>query len=912
MQGQRWLYILIGIAAALALGATAIATFYTDVLWFKEVGYISVFTKVLTARFVVAFMGGLFFFVLTFINLQAVLWGRRNLNVVGGVIMPVPLTLSRPTTGYVALASLIVGILGGLAAYTQWHVVLAHFNATPFNIQDPVFGKDVGFYIFNLPFITLIQQHLWVASFASLIVSGVAYFIFGDLWFSPRRLAIDQRARIHLSILTAILFLLKAWDHQIDIWNLMYSSGGVAFGASYTDIHAQAPAYRLLIIASILGALVSLFGLVVRNFKWVGFSVAGLLVLSVVVGYAYPAFMQQFTVSPNELAYELPFIKNSIEFTRKAFDLDHITPLAFPATENLTAQDIVNNPDTINNLRLWDYRVTQDTYSQVQEIRDYYVFNDVDVDRYVVNDSYTHVVLSARELDITHLPPDANTWINLHLKYTHGYGLAMSPSSRIGSGGMPQFYFMDIPPRTNTDLALNRPEIYFGELTNHYIIVNTNEPEFDYPSPGGETLEPTFYEGTAGVPIGSFLKRLAFTLRFRHYQILVSGALNSESRLIMRRNILDRVTTIAPFLMYDRDPYLVLADGKLYWLLDAYTISANYPYSQPDNVSRVNYIRNSVKVVIDAYNGSITFYQSDMEDPIINTYAKIFPGFLTPISEMPDSILEHIRYPQDIFEIQARMLTTYHVTDPNIYYNKEDYWEIPTEVYANVQQTVEPYYVVLTLPEETEPEYLLMTPFAPRGKPNMVAWLGVRCNPKQYGQSILFSLPKDRLIPGPMQIESLFGQDPNITEVTTLWGQSGSQVIRGNLLVIPVEQSFLYVEPLYLQAANVRIPELKRVLMYYGGKVVMGTSIDDALAQLFGTETTPSIGDEIDNLPQTMAGLLSQANALYQRAKERIRVGDWAGYGEAIEELGNIIGEMQRLSGNNSATEEVTPPVTTP
>lgn len=898
MPRQRWLWVLVGIALAIGLGATALATFYTNVLWFKEVGFLSVFTRILTAKAGIGLAGGLIFFLITFVSLEAILWRRQDLTLIGGLVMPIPITLPRRARRWILLPAAVVGVLGALAAYTQWHVVLAFFNQTPFGVADPFFGKDVSFYIFGLPFIRLIQQHLWVALLTSLLVSSLVYFVLGDIRIAPRRLVVERRARVHLSILVAVLFALKAWGYQINIWNLMYSPRGAAFGASYTDIHAQVPAFRLLMIVALVGAALSLLGLAVRSFRFIAFSVAGLVVLGMVIGYAYPTFMQQFTVSPNELAYELPFIEQNIKFTRQAFGLDEVERIEFPAVDTLTAEDLRADQGTVDNFRWWDYRVLKDTYSQVQEIRMYYSFNDVDVDRYTVNGQYKMVLLSPRELDINSLPAEANTWINLHLKYTHGYGVVMSPVSEVTAEGLPAFYFSDVPPKTSTDLKLDRPELYFGELTNQYIVVNTKEPEFDYPRSTSDDIAPTFYQGTGGVPAGSLLSRLAFMLRFRDYQILVSGAMTPEAKVVFRRNIMERVQAIAPFFMYDSDPYMAVADGKLYWIIDAYTVSANYPYSQPDAVTRLNYIRNSVKVVIDAYNGKVNFYRADEEDPVLATYAKIFPNLLTPISQMPESLKSHIRYPEDLFKIQSRVLLTYHMTNPGVFYNKEDYWEIPTEIYGNAEAGVQPYYVVMTVPGEPKPEYVLMTPFTPRGKPNMTAWLAARCDPEKYGSMLMYSFPKDKLVPGPMQVESLFSQNPQVSQNMTLWGQVGSQVIRGNLLTLPIKDSLLYIEPLYIQAEKVKIPELKRVLMYYGGKVVMGTSTEDALAQLFGTAVpvTPGTTPPTTGEPAGVADLVAKANRLWTEAQEFLRAGDWTGYGNAIAELGRVLTELQRAS----------------
>ncbi len=907
MPGRRWFWILVGIAVALGLAATGIATFYTDILWFQELEYFPVFRRVLTGKLLTGLVGGAFFFLVTYVNLRLVLGRRRQINLVGGLVMPVPVSMPDRARQWALAASAVVGVLGGIAAYTQWHVVLAYFNATPFGINDPFFGKDVGFYIFNLPFLRLIQQHLFVSFLVAGLISVIAYYAFGDLRLALRRVLVNRRTRIHLSVLASILFALKAWGYQISIWDLMYSPRGAAFGASYTDIHAQVPAYRLLIGVALAGAVVSLLGIMVQNLRWVGFAVLGLTVLSVLAGYAYPAFMQQFTVSPNELAYEIPFIEHNIAFTREAFNLDRIETTQFPATENLTMADLKQVPGTVRNFRLWDYRVLRDTYTQVQEIRMYYRFNDVDIGRYMVNGEYRQVLLSPRELDINLLPTDARTWINLHLKYTHGYGVVMSPASDVTGEGMPSFYFMDVPPKTKTDLVLTRPELYFGELTNHYIITNAKEPEFDYPRTDVQAIEPTFYKGQAGITLKSFIRRLAFTLRFRDYQIMVSGALTPESRVIMKRNILERVRSIAPFFMYDSDPYLVIAEGRMYWFLDAYTVSANYPYSQPDPETWINYIRNSVKVTVDAYDGTVTFYRVDDEDPIVNTYSNIFPTLLKDFSQMPEDLRAHIRYPEDLFSIQSRVLLTYHMTDPQMFYNKEDYWEIPREIYANLEKTVEPYYIVLHLPGESAPEYMLMTPFTPRGKPNMTAWLGVRCDPERYGEMVLFQLPKDKLVPGPMQVESMIAQNPGISEAMTLWGQVGSQVIRGNLLTIPIKGSLLYIEPLYIQAEKVKIPELKRVLMYYGGRVVMGTTVEDALSALLGTgEDVPPDFPGGTELPDISA-LVARANRLLQEANEKLRTGDWAGYGRNMEELARVLADLEKAIAAGTTPSFVVP-----
>ena len=895
MPSRRWLWISIGLALVVSLSVIKLATFYTDILWYREVGYISVFMKMLGARWVLALTGGLVFSIVALLNFRAILWRREELTIVGGVVMPVPLPPA--SRRWLYLLSVVPGFFGGLALFGQWHVVLAYFNATPFGISDPFFGQDVGFYVFRLPFIQMVQQSLWAAGLVSLVLSAVIYFVLGDLRFSGARVIASRRALIHLSVVASLLFLLKAYGYQISTWNLMYSPRGVAFGASYTDLHAQVPAYRILMGYCIAAAGVSLLSIALRNLRWTAYAAAGLVILSIAVAWAYPTFMQQFTVSPNEIAYEIPFIEKNIAYTRQAFDLNRIEEVEYPALDALSWQTLERNASTVDNLRIWDFRVLEQTYRQIQEIRLYYRFNDVDVDRYTVNGQYRQVLLSPREIDISLLPSDALTWINLHLKYTHGYGLVMSPASGVEAGGMPSFYVKDVPPKSAPDLPITRPEIYFGELTNHYVILKTKEPEFDYPRMGEEDVAATFYQGGAGIKLDSFVKRLAFSLRFTDYQIAVSGALTPDSVMLFRRNVVERLQAIAPFFMYDRDPYMVLAGGKLYWIVDAYTVSANYPYSQPDSETGVNYIRNSVKAVVNAYDGKVTFYCFDESDPIVLTYEKIFPELVKPKEDMPAELIAHVRYPQDLFEIQSRMLTTYHMTDPRVYYNKEDYWEIPQEVYGTSKktQTVEPYYVVITLPGSETGEYILMRPFTPRGKPNMTAWLCARCDAQEYGKMLLFRFPKDKLVPGPMQVESIFAQDPAISQSMTLWGQVGSQVIRGNLLAIPIDTSILYVEPLYIQAENVQIPELKRILVYHAGKVVMAESVTGAFEQLLGESKVPGVSPGSTAEPGNVSSLIERANALYRDAQEKLRQGDWAGYGSAMDELGRVLEEMRRL-----------------
>ncbi len=629
--------------------------------------------------------------------------------------------------------------------------------------------------------------------------------------------------------------------------------------------------------------------------RWRLLTVAGAAWLALAfLGGLYPAVVQRFIVAPNELAAERPFIAHAIAFTRYAFGLDNIRERDFSASGTLTPQVLEANQATIQNIRLWDWRPLLTTYSQLQEIRLYYTFNDVDVDRYLIGGQLRQVMLAARELDTDQLPEQAQTWINRHLIYTHGYGVVVSPVNEFTREGLPLLLVRDIPPKADDPaLEVTRPEIYFGEVTRDYAIVHTTEPEFDYPS--GDQNIYTRYEGPAGVPLGGFFRRLLFALRFGHSQILFSSAIQPESRILYHRQIGERVQMLAPFLWYDPDPYPVIADGRIIWLWDAYTWSNSFPYSEP--FSGVNYIRNSVKVAIDAYTGETTFYVVDPTDPIIRVYQSIFPTLFVPGEQMPRVLREHWRYPEQLFRIQAAAYAVYHMEDPQVFYNKEDLWAAPTEIGLQGEEEMAPYYVVMQVPGADEVEFLLIRPYVPNGRRNMIAWLYADSDGEDYGLMEVFKFPKQELIYGPMQIEARFDQDPYISQQLTLWNQHGSQVIRGNLMVIPVDDALIYVEPLYLQAATGRFPELKRVLVAYGDRVAMEESLKGALLQALGVAEAPppqetgpvAPGEEI---PADVAALARAAQAHYEAAQECLRRADWACYGREQEALGRILSAL--------------------
>ncbi len=876
----RWTLILFVVLAVLLIFGPSLVRFfaglYADWLWFEDLGYLSVYrTRLLTQ--VVAFLVG-------FLAVVGVLWANwlflpPRLSV-QTVLRPfrarVVRTGGHPFRWLFVAAGLLIAFVMALILSERWLDFFLFLRATPFGLTDPIFGLDVSFYIFRLPLYQLLVGWLLALVVLSLIGVLIAYGTTGVLR--------DQGPIAHLSVLGALALGLIAARYPLARLELLISSRGVVFGAGYTDVHARIPLYNILTVVVLLAAVLFLVNVFLRRWRLLLIVGAAWLLITV-VGPIYPAILQRYVVAPNELAAERPYIRHAIAFTRYAFGLENIREYEFPAEGQLTPQVLEENQSTLQNVRLWDWRPLLTTYGQLQEIRLYYTFNDVDVDRYLIGGQLRQVMLSVRELDTEQLPEQAQTWVNRHLVFTHGYGAVVSPVNEFTPEGLPVLMVRDIPPRsTDPALTVTRPEIYFGEVTNEYAIVNTTEPEFDYPS-GDENVY-TRYEGPAGVPLGGFFRRLLFAVHFNSSQILFSSAIRPDSRILFHRQIDDRVQTLAPIFWYDADPYPVIADGRIVWLYDAYTWTNRFPYSEPFN--GVNYIRNSVKVAIDAYTGETTFYVVDPTDPILRTYQAIFPDLFTPVERMPQVLRDHWRYPEQLFRIQAAAYAAYHMDDPQVFYNKEDLWAAPTEVRDQEEQEMSPYYVVMQLPTEDKVEFLLMRPYVPNGRRNMIAWLYADSDGEDYGQLGVFKFPKQELIYGPMQIEARFDQDPYISQQLTLWNQHGSQVIRGNLLVIPIDDTLLYVEPLFLQAATGRFPELKRVLVAYGNAVAMAEDFPTALAQAVGLAAPPPIVQPTapPAASDDVAALARSAQAHYLAAQECLRQGDWACYGRELEALG--------------------------
>ncbi len=898
--------LIIGIIVLFLILANASARLYTDWLWFYSLGYQQAFITIIFSDIGIRVVVGGAFFVLLLVNLlftrkpflstiqKASVFREENVITLQESPWKQFITPGLLTAGYFIL-SLIIALLFSFSVAGDWVILQKFLHPTSFGTVDPVFGRDIGFYVFQLPFYVFIYK---IASWAIFIIAfwvAVVYTLINATHGVQGGIFQSVTARYHLSFLAALFFALKAWGYQLDQYGLLFGHHGAVWGAGFTAVHANLLAYKVLTVVAVVCAIAILVNVFLRRFRLVVYSIGVLVVVSIVLGGIYPGLVQKLRVTPSEMVVEKPYLERNIQFTRRAYNLDKIEKQDFPASRVLSAGDIRANKDTIENIRLWDWEPLQQTYSQLQEMRLYYEFKDIDIDRYDVDGRYRQVMLATRELNQAKLPEQAKTWVNQRLKYTHGYGIAMSPVNEVSGEGLPAFFIKDIPPVTATNLVVKRPEIYYGEQTDQYVIVNARAQEFDYPK--GDDNAYTTYQGESGVKFENFLRRLMFAFSLGDYKLLLSSDVDNNSRVLYYRNIHQRVPKIAPFLEYDDDPYIVLSEGRLYWLWDAYTTTDRYPYSEPyDRVN--NYIRNSVKVVVDAYTGQVDFYVSDPADPLIGTFSKIFPGMFKPLEQMPSDLRRHLRYPVDLFKIQAGMYAVYHMEDPQVFYNKEDKWNLPTELYGSEERQMEPYYTIIKMAGEKKPEFVLILPFTPQNKKNMIAWMSARSDGENYGRLLSYSFPKQELVYGPMQLEARINQDTTISQQLSLWDQRGSRVIRGNLLVIPVKDALLYVEPLYLQAEQSKIPELRRVIVVHGDKVVMEPSLEKALERIFGgkvevgTPAEPEVPGQEPSASRDISALARQANQLFDEAQAKLRAGDWAGYGETLNRLKQTLAEL--------------------
>ncbi|HWP59107.1 MAG TPA: UPF0182 family protein [Candidatus Acidoferrales bacterium] len=902
-------FLLFGVFLALLFFGRVISL-YTDWLWFQEVGFTQVFVTILTFEVILGSVFGALFALIIYLNIKLASrpHGYAYSSAPSVIQLPAPDLFDPLLQRWLVPIVVVLGLLAASRAAEHWKSVLLFFYWVPFKTADPLFGRDIGFYVFRLPAIAALYHWLNIA--VSLAFLGVAftYLVRRQVVFTAQGVSLTNQARAHLLILVAAILLVKAGGYLLDGFELLYSSRGAAFGASYTDVHASLPILRFVAAVALVASGLCVMQLYRPGFRYLVIG-GGSLILAHVVGLnLYPSLLQRFRVVPNEIAAERPFIQRTIEFTRRAYGLDKVETVEFPAEERLTAADLKRNDLTIKNIRLWDHQPLLATYAQLQEIRTYYKFLDVDNDRYRIDGTYRQVMLSARELSHEHLP--SRIWINEHLTYTHGYGVVFGPVNQVTPEGLPEFFIKDIPPVSNQPIKVTRPEIYYGERANDYVFVRTKAQELDYPS--GDQNVYANYEGKGGVPVSSLWRRLLFSARYATLRIALSNDITDESRILFYRQIQERVSRITPFILFDRDPYLVIAQGgRLFWIIDGYTTSDRYPYSEP--AGRIgNYIRNSVKTVVDAYHGTVTFYRSDPDDPIISAYAKIFPGLFVPLESMPEDLRAHIRYPQDLFAIQARIYATYHMQDPQVFYNKEDLLSIPRRELATqdqepapmlgmrreqtVEREVDPYYTIMRLPGEEREEFILLLPFTPNQKDNMRAWLAARSDPPHYGKLIALDFPKAKLVYGPKQIHARINQDAFISQQLTLWSQRGSQVIRGSLLAIPIEKSLLYVQPLYLAAEKGSLPELKRVIVAFGNQIAMRETLEQALEDLFGdsaSKPTPQ-GEAVAKEPGREKTLAARALDHYLKSRELFRQENWVGYGEELKKLEEVLRQMQK------------------
>lgn len=919
----KWVVgVIVLVLLVLVLSASWLSTFYTDYLWYKEAGYTSVFWKRIVTQIWLFFVFAALFFALFYGNIYLARRLTPRYERPPSELSPVEESVLRFREGAgrwldrgLLVGSVLVSLLVGWGSAAQWENVLKFFNHASFGRVDPIFGKDLGFYLFEFPLLRYFSGWLFTALIFAALAAVAVHFLYGAINFGARGRRFAPHVKAHISVLAGLLLLVQAWRFRLDMFALLHSRHGPVAGATYTDVHARIPAYWILIGTSLVCAALFLLNIRYRGWRLPLAGVVGIVVISLLAGSLYPFIVQTYVVKPKELARESEYIGYNIEFTQDAYRIQDegeeatVERRLFPAEADLTYQDLENNAATVNNIRLWDPRLVQQVYNQRQELRQEYEFTDVDVERYTVFDGvYTQMLVSGREMNVDQLREDARSWQNVHLSYTHGYGLVMSPTNQMTQEGDPVLVVRDIPPASAEGLGveITRPEIYYGERAHDYVVVRTGAPEIDYPLGNTNKFVEPYYEGEGGIPVSSFLRRLAFSIRNRDISFLFSGYIHRDSRLMFRRDIRERALEVAPFLRLDGDPYLVVTDeGRLAWILDAYTTTDLYPYSESYN-GEFNYIRNSVKVVIDAYDGRLTYYLADPADPIALTYGKIFPGLLTPMEEMPEDLKRHVRYPEDLFSVQMEMFRTYHIDDVNAFYQKEDVWDISTETYgAGAEpQPVTPYYVILKIPGEEREEMVLMLPFNPRGKDNMVDWVAARCDLPHYGKLLNFSFPAGKLVNGTQQFESLVDQNTEISEQITLWNQAGSRVIRGNTLVIPIEDSLIYVEPLYLLATNPAIPQLKRVIVGYGDRVEMKPTLQEALQALFGEQPTPQPQPQPPPQPQPqplpegdLLVLVMEANRLYDEAQAALRAGDWATYGERMGQLSRVLDRMSELTG---------------
>ncbi|MGB7085838.1 MAG: UPF0182 family protein [Phormidesmis sp.] len=921
---SRWWWLL-GIALLLLTASSTLIHWLTEYWWFDSAGFANVFTLRLGWSILCAVGAFAIYALVLFANYRLALWLTRDRpfyslkNSDWAPLMPAIIT-------YGGAALIVLLSLGAAQRGSQaWETLLKFLNPTDFGIADPIYQQDVGFYVFQMPVYQGLQtQGLELLIWALLLSVGL-YALRGEIRIERGwKYFLTGPVKTHLCVLLSAIALFAALGYWLARYDLLYSASGVVFGAGYTDVNARLHAYSIMGIVTVVIAILFIVSLWRQGFSLPLTSITLYVAVLVVISGLYPWAQQRFVVEPNELDKESPYIAHSLEFTRQAYNLTDVQREEFVVEDNLEAAALAQNSGTLNNIRLWDYQTLLSTYQALQSLRLYYRFHDVDIDRYTLNDNYRQVMLAARELDYDAVPEEAQNWVNQRLKYTHGYGLAMSPVNQVSVEGLPNFFIKDIPPTASADIeadiALDQPRIYYGEETNHHIYTGTSTEEFDYPL--GNDNATNSYDGVGGVPIGSLGRRLTYAFDFGTLKLLTSNYFTERSKIHYHRNIITRARQIAPFLQFDSDPYLAMIDGRFKWILDGYTTSDRYPYSEPlassPNAgallsteprltdiaqSGTNYIRDAAKVVIDAYDGSLTLYAVDERDPILATYQKIFPALFTPLASASDDLRSHFRYPLNLFQIQSQIYRAYHMENTEVFYNREDLWQVPQQIgNSGEAEQMQPYYVIMRLPNADNEEFLQILPFTPSKKDNMVAWMAARCDGDQYGQLVLYEFPKQVLVYGPQQIEGRIDQNTDISQQLTLWDQQGSSVIRGNLLAIPIDQSLLYFEPVYLQADQGALPELKRVIIAFKNTIVMRQTLPEALDAVFGStpalaRSTPKPAERnqpsaATTAPPASAELIQSAIETYEEGEEALQSGDWAAYGQSQRRLGELLRQL--------------------
>ncbi|WP_292465763.1 UPF0182 family protein [Methanolobus sp.] len=879
--------------------------YFTEYLWFDMTGYLSVFITILSWK-VLIFLAS-FLLVFAFIYLNVHIARTFTKNALGENEYQYT-----DTDGLILPAAIIMSLIFGLYLSNQWETILLYLNMAPTGIEDPIFFRDVSFYLFQLPLMELIKNISLSLTTLALILAGIIYldkledilspqytidsseYVTNDSDLSGLMDRIPARVLMHISALLGIILTIIAFSFYLSRFEILFSQQGVVTGAGYTDVHVRLPLLTITSLVCFIAAAGIIVNTRLRSIRIPLLGISAVVVMILLTSFA-PAVYQQIKVEPTELQLEEPYLLYNIEYTRAGFGLSDIDVRPFDYNPELTRSAVANNEDVISNIRIWDERALQNTYRQTQQIRTYYEFNDVDTDRYYINGEYSQFMIAAREMDITHLDPSARTWVNERLVYTHGFGAVMNSVSEKTDDGRPELVLRDIPPQG--DFGLANPRIYYGELTRDYKIVNSGLEELDYPSAAGNVY--ARYEGKGGVQLDSIFRRLAYLVRFGDVNFILSQYMTEESRVMYDQQINQRASKIVPFLVYENEPYPVIYDGKIFWIIDAYTVSDKFPYSEKYRVEagELNYIRNSVKVVIDAYDGTVNYYVTE-DEPLVTAYSRIFPDLFKTYEEMPDGLKEHIRYPKEYFRVQMDIYRNYHMTNVETFYNKEDAWQIPREYYRGSTIPVDPYYIMTRLPEGEGVEYILMQPFTPRNRQNMISWIAARCDGPNYGKLIHYEFPKDRMIYGPNQIESRIDQDPNISELFTLWGQQGSSVIRGNLLVVPLDNSILYIEPVFISADEGEIPELRRVIVSSGETVYMGLDLVTSLQVLLRGEAVDYDGEPV-YVSEDARELAERALEHYNNAQGHLSNGDWAGYGQEMEQVYTLLEQISQSVAEN-------------